>query len=90
VWEISCRTKSCGGVLTVSAWCFGTMRVDEIVAVRSHTRRRASSGNNGNKSNGKAHKFTDTSYTPPSKYKPFNKPVKKPTPFNKPKPADLS
>ena len=63
------------------------MKVAEIVAVRSHTRRIASSGN---KSNGKAVKFTDTSYTPPSKYKPFNKPVKKPTPFNKPKPADLS
>ncbi len=64
------------------------MRVEEVVAVRSHTRRRASTGSNAKK--GKADKFTDTSYTPPSKYKPFNKPTTKPTPFNKPKPKDLS
>jgi hypothetical protein len=64
------------------------MKVEEVVAVRSHTRRRAGTGSNANK--GKADKFTDKSYTPPSKYKPFNKPTTKPTPFNKPKPKDLS
>jgi hypothetical protein len=64
------------------------MKVEEVVAVRSHTRRRASTGSNTNKD--KATKFTDTSYTPQSKYKPFNKPTNKPTPFNKPKSKDLS
>ena len=64
------------------------MKVEEVVAVRSHTRRRASTGSNTNKD--KATKFTDTSYTPPSKHKPFNKSITKPTPFNKPKPKDLS
>ena len=68
------------------------MRVEEIVAVRSHTRRRAGTGSNSNSNSNKvkAGKFTDRSYTPPSKYKPFNKPTTKPTPFNKPKPKDLS
>jgi hypothetical protein len=66
------------------------MKVEEIVAVRSHTRRRASTGTGSNANMGKARGFTDTSYTPPSKYKPFNKPTTKPTPFNKPKPKDLS
>lgn len=54
------------------------MKVEEIIAVRSHTRRRAGTSSNPNKV--KAGRFTDTSYTPPSKHKPFNKP----------KPKDLS
>ena len=50
------------------------MTVAEVTAVRSHTRHSSSRVKN---SNNKPKKFKDTSYTPPSKAEPFNKPKPK-------------
>ena len=50
------------------------MKVAEVVAVRSHTPHSSSTAKSGNS---KAKKFKDTSYTPPSKAEPFNKPKPK-------------
>ena len=50
------------------------MKVAEVTAVRAHTPRSSSTEKSNNS---KPKKFKDTSYTPPSKAEPFNKPKPK-------------
>ena len=66
-----CCAKSCGGVLMLLGWWFGTMKVSEVVTVPKPTTHRKHSAAS------KPKPKKDTNYTEPSKALPFNKPKNK-------------